>query len=101
MRLLTSGVAGQKPSDTDSEKSFKEGVDKGFQPCKIRLPSPEQQQRFRSISRQCSAEKPHNKCLTDQKVSVRYAALVQRQRRPNRSLTNWNQVIRVGACEWL
>ena len=30
MRLLTSGVAGQKSSDTDSEKSFKEGVDKGF-----------------------------------------------------------------------
>ena len=45
MRLLTSGVAGQAPSDTDSEKSFKEGVDKGFQACKIRLPDPGQQQR--------------------------------------------------------
>ena len=32
MRLLTSAVAGQKPGDSDSEsseKSFKEGVDKG------------------------------------------------------------------------
>ena len=48
MRLLTSGVAGNSLY-TDSEKSFKEGVDKGFQPCKIRLPDPEQQQRFRSI----------------------------------------------------
>ncbi len=30
MRLLTSGVVGQKPIDTDSEKDLPEGVDKVF-----------------------------------------------------------------------
>lgn len=48
--------------------------------------------------KRCSAAKPHKKSLTDHKVGVECAALVKRKRGPNRSLTNWNQVIRVGAC---
>ena len=83
------------------EKGFAEGVDTESYSCRMRLPDPEQRQRFRSIIRRFRAATIETKSLTDQKVGVEYAALVERKRTPNRSLTNWNQVIRVGACEWL
>ncbi len=66
----------------------------------MRLPGPERQDSFRSDLQVVSVQIASQKHLTDQKVGVECAALVEQRLLTESLFNNWNQVIRVGAC-WM
>ena len=81
--MRRSGLGLKLRSESVDEKlssSLTEGVDKGFSSCRMRLPDTQRQSRSESLKRFLKRLKTSKKSLTEQKVSVEYAALVRRRR---------------------